>query len=88
MRQDRLQFHRGVEIKPQRDAETVAERGGQTFPHWKLDGWRDTLADPANLAPDRDDGSSAVDEARLPRHLEPRWQRAVKYLLHGSGIWP
>jgi hypothetical protein len=66
----------------------TAARGGQTFSHWKRGDWHDLLADPAKLSRDRGDGVYEVDEARLPRHLEPAWQRVMKTILHGSGIWP
>lgn len=66
----------------------TAARGGQTFSHWDQNHWRDLLTDPEKLSLDRGDGQFEIDESRLPWHLEPAWQRVVKSVLHGTGVWP
>jgi hypothetical protein len=64
------------------------ERGGQTFSHWQMADWREVVVDPQQLRRDAGDGRYEIDERLLPCHLEPAWQRVMKYVMHGAGIWP
>jgi hypothetical protein len=41
-----------------------------------------------DLHPDRGDGVFVIDEAAMPRHVEPPLQRMLKLALHAPGIWP
>ena len=66
----------------------AAAAGWEHFGHSTQQSWRDKIADPGKLTLDRGDGVYVVDEAGLNKHLEPQWQRTLKLLLHGSGIWP
>jgi hypothetical protein len=84
-----VQYRSPAQIQRRLDTRRAAAASGwQHFAHSTQESWRDKIADPANLTLDREDGTYNIDERSLNRHLEPGWQRALKLLLHGSGIWP
>lgn len=66
----------------------AAAQGWAHFPHSQAEDWREKIDRAANLHCDRGDGHFIVDEAAMPRHVEPRAQRLAKLALHGLGVWP
>jgi len=63
-------------------------RGFEGWDHAKEEDWRQKIVDHEECEYDDDVGSLRIDEARLPRHLEPPWARCIKRLMHGTRIWP
>jgi hypothetical protein len=63
------------------------ERGFEGWPQ-DAEAWRQTIKKSKDYL--FDDGASPyrIDEAKLPRHLEKPYVRALKQILHRSGIWP
>jgi len=49
--------------------------------------WRDKIRSAVELQYDDGSGHFVVDDRKLPRHLERPFHRAVKYFMHGSGLW-
>jgi hypothetical protein len=66
----------------------AAAHGWQHFAHGTQLDWHEKLGDPSRLHLDRGDGQYVIDETQLPHHLEPRWTRLLKRLMHGTGLWP
>ena len=66
---------------------TAAQRGYLHFEHETQQSWREKIADSSGLHFDAGDGRYVVDPAQLPNHLEPRWVRAMKRVMHGCGFW-
>jgi glycosyltransferase involved in cell wall biosynthesis len=64
------------------------ERGFEGWDHAKEEDWREKLRSREELNYDQKGEELVVDENLIPDHLEPKWQRAVKRVLHGTGIWP
>lgn len=84
-----VQYRSPAQIQRRLDTRRAAASAGwQHFGHSTQESWRDKIADPAKLTLDRGDGVYVIDHAALNQHLEPAWQRALKFALHGSGIWP
>lgn len=69
-----------------RRAATAAGYGG--FPHSHEASWREKVRPSETLHFDAGDNQYVIEEEKLPQHLEPAWQRALKRVLHGTGIWP
>ena len=84
-----LQYRSPAQIQRRLDTRREAlAHGYRHFTHSIEQTWREKVADPATLAFDGCDGNFAVDPARIPRHLEPPAQRAVKRIMHGLRLWP
>lgn len=66
----------------------AAARGWQHFPHSQVDDWRKKIDQSASLHLDTGDGRFIIDEAAMPRHLEPPLRQILKLALHTLGIWP
>jgi glycosyltransferase involved in cell wall biosynthesis len=49
--------------------------------------WQEKVVDSASCLDDRASNPWQVDERRIPRHLEKPLHRAVKYFMHGTGLW-
>lgn len=67
---------------------SAAESGYADFHHGLDTDWRTKIADASTLHEDRFDGRWVIDESCLPRHLESLPVRAMKRLMHGTGLWP
>jgi len=63
-------------------------RGYEHFPHSQAVDWREKIDRSADLHLDTGTGAFVIDEAAMPRHMDPPLQRTVKLALHGLGIWP
>lgn len=50
--------------------------------------WREKVVPAASCHAVDSPNPLRIEEDHLPRHLERPWQRAVKLVLHGTGIWP
>ncbi|SRR6266568_4215378 len=50
--------------------------------------WRESIVDPSTCLVDTRDGKFVMDERALPDHLGSKPRRALKRLLHSSGILP
>jgi glycosyltransferase involved in cell wall biosynthesis len=84
-----LQYRSPSQIQKRLDTRRQASAEG-----WKLfdayDGvvnWQEKVADSSKLQFDDQSGRYVVEESRLPRHMEKPLHRAVKYFMHGSGLW-
>lgn len=66
----------------------AAAQGWAHFPHSLGQDWREKIEPSNGLHFDSGDDRYVIEEAALPRHLEPGWQRAVKRAMHGLGVWP
>jgi glycosyltransferase involved in cell wall biosynthesis len=66
----------------------AAAHGWEHFGHSTQTHWREKIADPKKLVLDRGDGKYASDATSLVSHLERPWQRAIKKVMHGLGVWP
>jgi glycosyltransferase involved in cell wall biosynthesis len=67
---------------------TVAQRGGQKFPHWGKKEWRSLVCENAGVHYDSGNGKFIIDEDALPRHTDPLWRATIKNFMHGTGLWP
>lgn len=84
-----FQYRSPAQIQRRLDTRRAAAAAGwEHFRHSLESDWREKVVPAADL--DFDDGSGryAIDESKLPRHLEPMPQRLVKRAMHGLGIWP
>jgi glycosyltransferase involved in cell wall biosynthesis len=50
--------------------------------------WRDKIVPADSCRTAQSERDYVIDEAALPRHVEPPLARLVKHALHGSGLWP
>ena len=66
----------------------AAERGYEHFRHSQEEDWRKKVDRSADLHLDKGDNYFIIDEAAMPRHIEPPLQRLIKLALHTPGIWP
>ena len=76
-----------IEFRLQTRREATAQ-GSLGFPNSTEKSWREKVLPSAGLHFDAGDNRYIVETARLPRHLEPAWQRLIKCVMHGAGIWP
>jgi len=84
-----LQYRSPGQIQRRLDTRALAVASGyQHFGHSVASSWRDKVHRKGGLTCETGDGDFPVDETLLPRHLESPWQRAVKYAMHGLGVWP
>lgn len=63
-------------------------RGFEGWQHASQSTWEEKIVLATECSIDDGSGGYQVDEAKLPRHLEPLPRRWVKLLLHGLGVWP
>ena len=66
----------------------AAAQGWEHFGHSVQETWREKIADSRELAFDRQDGEYAHAAPPPSDHLERPWQRAIKQVMHGTGLWP
>lgn len=84
-----FQYRSPAQIQRRLDTRRAAAAAGwQHFGHSTQESWRDKVADAAKLTLDGGDGQYAIDPSELTAHLEVTWQRALKRVMHGTGIWP
>jgi hypothetical protein len=84
-----VQYRSPAQIQRRLDTRRAAAAAGwEHFGHSTQESWRDKIADLTKLKLDRGNGVYEIDERALNRHFEPIWQRAMKLVLHGTGIWP
>jgi len=76
------QIERRLETRRQ-----AAASGWQHFPHSQAGNWREKIERSTDLHLDTGDGAFVIDEAAMPRHLEPPLRQALKVALHGLGVW-
>lgn len=50
--------------------------------------WRQKVVSVASCHSMDQPNPLAIEEDKIPRHLEPPLQRAVKLFMHGTGLWP
>lgn len=50
--------------------------------------WRQKVVPAASCRTARTAADYVIDESVLPHHLERRWPRLAKHVMHLSGIWP
>lgn len=61
------------------------------FPGWEHaieTDWLKKIIDFRELNLDISDGNFVINHSRLPQHLEKPWRRILKYVMHGTKIWP
>lgn len=84
------QYRSPAQIRLRLETRQLAMRQGcENFADYSSEtDWRQKIVPAATcrLASSAED--YAIDEAALPRHLETPVRRAVKLLMHGSGLWP
>jgi glycosyltransferase involved in cell wall biosynthesis len=84
-----IQYRSPAQIETRlRTRREAAAHGHVGFPHSSETSWREKIQPSSGLHFDAGDGQYIVETSRLPRHLEPGWQRLVKRVMHGTGIWP
>jgi hypothetical protein len=89
LRHKHFQYRSPAQIERRLETRRQATRHGyEGFPHSSETSWREKVKRSETLHFDAGDGHYVIEENDLPRHLEPGWQRAVKRVLHGAGIWP
>jgi glycosyltransferase involved in cell wall biosynthesis len=77
------------QIQTRLDTRRKNIEGGFTgWQHARQESWEQTIADVSQLQFDKNDGNFALDESRLPQHLEPAAQRLIKRIMHGTRLWP
>jgi glycosyltransferase involved in cell wall biosynthesis len=76
-----------IELRLQTRRE-AASHGWSGFPNSEERNWREKIRPSSELRFDAGDNQYLVESDRLPRHLEAGWQRIVKRIMHGTGIWP
>lgn len=66
----------------------AAKRGYLTFQHGLQDDWKEKISSSKDLHLDDHSGSYRVNEDEMPSHLESPLTRFVKYVMHGTHLWP
>jgi Glycosyl transferase family 2 len=66
----------------------AAAQGWQHFGHSTQTHWRQKIANSTELTLDRGNGEYGGELTTVPDHLERPWQRAIKKVMHGLGVWP
>lgn len=66
----------------------AAAQGWQHFPNSQVSDWHEKIIPSSTLHFDVGDGHYVIDEEKMPPHMERGWQRIVKRVLHGTGVWP
>ncbi len=66
----------------------AAKRGYENFGHSVEEHWTEKVTSAENLLCDAVSGGLSLEPSGLPHHIEPLKRRLLKYLMHGSGIWP
>jgi hypothetical protein len=49
--------------------------------------WREKVVDSNTCLDDRADNAWSIERDKIPHHLEKPLHRAVKYFMHGTGMW-
>ena len=89
LRHKHLQYRSPAQIERRlQTRREAAATGWQGFPNSSEMSWREKIEPSERLHFDAGDGRFIVEEALLPRHLEPAWQRLVKRFMHAAHIWP
>jgi hypothetical protein len=89
LRHKHFKYRSPAQIELRLATRKQARRDGHLgFSYSSETSWREKVNPAASLHRDHGDGQYIIEKEKLPRHLEPGWQRAVKRLLHGCGIWP
>jgi hypothetical protein len=68
--------------------QAIAQGAGVFQGYCEAARWQDKVVSHASCRCVDDPDAFLIDEAALPRHLEPPWRRVLKYAMHGSGLWP
>ena len=58
------------------------------FGHAQEENWKQKIISHEECEFDDHSGQFRINEAALPRHLDPVPRRLAKYVLHGAGVWP
>jgi Glycosyl transferase family 2 len=64
------------------------KRGFAGWEHASQSFWQEKIVDAGSCHFDDGSGNYAFDEAVIPNHLESPGRRAVKLLMHSTGLWP
>ena len=62
--------------------------GFEGFAHADYDNWKKLIHPSGNLNKDTGDNKYIIDEQILPKHLEKKYIRVIKKIMHGLKIWP
>ena len=84
------QYRSPPQIQLRLDTRRLAmQQGCENFAAYSSEtDWRAKVVPAATCRQAASPADYVIDEAAIPRHLEPPLQRAVKCLLHGTGLWP
>lgn len=84
-----FQYRSPAQIQRRLDTRrAAAAHGWQHFGHSTQETWREKIAKSECLNLDCGDSQYASDSAAAYSHIERPWQRAIKRVMHGAGIWP
>jgi hypothetical protein len=85
-----FQYRSPVQIQARLATRAEAVREGYKIfaAYDKGQDWREKVQAASGL--EHDDGLNdiVIDESKLPRHLESPLHRVLKYMMHGTGLWP
>ena len=89
IRNRHFQYRSPEQIQKRLDTRQLAiEQGCENFQGYCDEkSWREKVVPVSSCEDDRKPGAWKIDPDKLPRHLEKPWQRAVKYIMHGTGVW-
>ncbi|MFZ5495231.1 MAG: glycosyltransferase family 2 protein [Verrucomicrobiota bacterium] len=84
------QYRSPAQIQLRLETRQLAMRQGcENFADYSAEtDWRQKIVPAATCRRAAGPDDYVIDEAALPRHLEPPVQRLVKRLMHGTGLWP
>jgi hypothetical protein len=84
-----FQYRSPAQIQRRLDTRrAAAAHGWEHFGHSTQTHWREKIADAKSLVLDHGNGQYACEELSAPYHLERPWQRVIKRIMHGLGVWP
>ena len=89
IRNRHFQYRNPEQIQQRLETRQLAMREGcGTFQGYcEEKSWREKVVPAASCEDDRKPGAWKIDYAKIPRHLEKPWQRILKHLMHGTGMW-
>jgi glycosyltransferase involved in cell wall biosynthesis len=90
IRNRHLQYRSPQQMQLRLDTRQQAIReGALTFDHQRnTHDWRQLVVESRTCLDDRDPNALPVNESLLPRLLEQPLHRGLKYMMHGTGLWP
>jgi glycosyltransferase involved in cell wall biosynthesis len=64
------------------------QKGFNGWEHASQAHWMEKIANRKDCQFDDGSGQYIIDEAKIPRHIDPPLRRGIKLLMHRAGIWP